>query len=248
MAEGYDESSGYDEKIAAIARDEDDSSDEVKTKHEANDENFFGFCDLEGYVYRVCRANEVVSNGIYCQDPKSNRTINQHVAHGSTIPSKYISTTASHEVALLWAFYEMNTDCRNPRQEPLPIVKIKLRVLEDTDVENGCANLNNEKVREHFIKGATHRNFAKASKEVIFTGHIPKFIMPNHDAPISIAATPQVQSFKSEGLNADDLVHRLRQMKFETRNDPQLVYWSDDNMVMPPQPPPKKKMKKTTKK
>lgn len=230
-----------DEKIAAIARDKDDSSDEVKTTTEANDDDFFGFWNLEGFVYRVCRPDEDITNGIYCQDPNSNRTINQHVAHGSTIPSRYISTTASHEVALLWAYYEMNTEFRTPRKKPLPVMKIRLKVLEGTQVEDGCANLTEKKVREHFIKGATHRCYAIASKEVIFTDHIPKYL-PDSDA-CSNAAMFQGQIFTGEGLNADKLVQQIGNMALATKNDPQLVYWPDEHMVKPPQPGQKRKKK-----
>ena len=46
---------------------------------------------------------------------------------------------------------------------------------------NEMINLTNTGVREHFIKGAIHRNWAKSSKEVLFQYRIPKKNSRNED-------------------------------------------------------------------
>ena len=134
---------------------------------------FQGLIDESQYVYRVCRPDEDIENGIHCRDPYSNRNVEQHVASGTKHPSRFISTTAGELTARLWAFFEMDTPDRSERPEPLRIIIIYLDRVRGTTQEEECINLNNQKVREHFITGATHRNFAKSSREVLFQYTIP---------------------------------------------------------------------------
>lgn len=134
---------------------------------------FQGLIDESQYVYRVCRPDEDIENGIHCSDPQSNRTVAKHVASGTRHPSRFISTTADELTARLWAFFEMDTPDRSERPEPLRIIIIYLDRVRGTTQEEECINLNNQKVREHFITGATHRNFAKSSREVLFQYTIP---------------------------------------------------------------------------
>lgn len=136
-------------------------------------QGFQGLIDESQYVYRVCRPDENIENGIHCSDSQSNRTVAQHVASGTRHPSRFISTTADELTARLWAFFEMDTPDRSERPEPLRIIIIYLDRVRGTTQEEGCVNLNNQKVREHFITGATHRNFAKSSREVLFQYTIP---------------------------------------------------------------------------
>ncbi|XP_060605083.1 uncharacterized protein LOC132757727 [Ruditapes philippinarum] len=147
-----------------------------KSKGETKDKNYYGFHGLDdtNYLYRVLREKESIKNGIICQDKNSTRFVEQHIASGSRFKSKFISTTSSLDVARYWAYFEMDTSERKPRKVPLRIVEIDIQELAGTKYEKKCINLCDEEVRNHFIKGAIHRNFAKSSKEVLFVEKIPK--------------------------------------------------------------------------
>ena len=56
----------------------------------------------EDFLYRALRTDEDPYKDIVCKDPSSNRTIDQHVKDGLKFPSKYISTTASFNLAERW--------------------------------------------------------------------------------------------------------------------------------------------------
>jgi hypothetical protein len=149
------------------------------------DDYFYGFNGLDApyrhlgqkvYLYRVLREDEFIEDGILCQDKDSNRTVEKHIASGTKYKSKYISTTSSLDVARYWAYFEMNTPERKARKVPLRIVEIDIQLLAGTKYEKKCINLCNEEVRNHFIKGAIHKNWAKSSQEVLFVEEIPKFV------------------------------------------------------------------------
>lgn len=147
---------------------------------------FQGLLDECQCVYRVCRPDEDIENGIQCSDPNSGRSVAQHVASGTRHPSHFISTTADESTARLWAFYRMDTPSRSQRPEPLRIIRIYLDRVRGTAQEEGCVNLNNQEVREHFIGGAIHRNYARSSREVLFQYTIPREmydIMSNPQKP-----------------------------------------------------------------
>ncbi|XP_060607503.1 uncharacterized protein LOC132759702 [Ruditapes philippinarum] len=174
---------GSQEWLDDISRFPDWSSDSETTsssgesKGETNDEDFYGFKGLDYnnlHLYRVLREEESIINGIFCQDKDSNRTVEQHIASGSKYKSKFISTTLSLNVATLWAYYDMKT--KVARVDPLRIVEIYIQVLAGTQYEKKCINLCDKEVREHFIKGNTHRSWAKSSEEVLFVEKIPKFV------------------------------------------------------------------------
>lgn len=154
-----------------------------------DDNDPYGFQGLDDqchYVYRVCRPDEDIDNGIQCSDPNSPRSVAQHVASGSRNPSRFISTTAGELTARLWAFYRLDTPSRSRRPEPLRIIRINLSLVSGTAQEEGCVNLNNQMVREHFIRGAIHRNYARSSGEVLFQYSIPRHmydIMQNPERP-----------------------------------------------------------------
>lgn len=143
----------------------------------SDDEDFYGFQGIEDeaeYAYRVCRPDEDISEAIVCNDPNSSRSVSQHVSSGTRIPSHFISTTVEQSIALLWAFYNMQTVTRPRRREPLRIIRIRLNdVRALPDIMNGCVNLNNINIRDHFIQGATARNFARSSRELLFQYRIP---------------------------------------------------------------------------
>ena len=143
-----------------------------------NDEQFFGLQGLEDlteYIYRVCPPEQNIEEAIECNDPDSPRTVSQHVTSGSRIPSRFISTTANEETALLWAFYDMQNHSRPLRNTPLTVVRIRLEAARAiANLCEDCVNLNNRQVREHFVRGATARNFAMSSREVLFQYRIPR--------------------------------------------------------------------------
>ncbi|XP_060607504.1 uncharacterized protein LOC132759704 [Ruditapes philippinarum] len=147
-----------------------------KSKEETKDKDFYGFHGLNVHLYRVLREDESIENGIFCQDKDSSRSVEQHIASGSKYKSKFISTTSSLDVARYWAYFEMNTPERKARKVPLRIVEIDIQLLAGTKYEKKCINLCNEEVRNHFIKGAIHKNWAKSSQEVLFVVEIPKFV------------------------------------------------------------------------
>ena len=131
---------------------------------EKPDKDYYGLQGLDpnAVLYRACDKNADINNDIVCKDPNSDRTVEQHIASGSKKPSRYISTTTSSDVVEKWA------------EENQPIVKIYLSRLAGMKELNEMINLTNTEVREHFIKGAIHRNWAKSSKEVLFQYRIPK--------------------------------------------------------------------------
>ena len=128
------------------------------------DKDYYGLrgLDPDAVLYRACDKNADISKDIECKDPNSDRTVEQHIASGSKKSSRYISTTTSSDVVDKWA------------KEDQPIVKIDLSRLAGMKELNEMINLTNTEVREHFIKGATHRSWAKSSKEVLFQYRIPK--------------------------------------------------------------------------
>lgn len=120
-----------------------------------------GYYGLQGLdpnaeLYRACNKDADISKGILCKDPNSNRTVAQHIASGSKKPSQYISTTTSSDVVLKWA------------EEGQPLVNIYVSRLDGMETLDKMINLTDKDVREHFIKGAIHRNWAISSKEVLF--------------------------------------------------------------------------------
>ncbi|XP_060607505.1 uncharacterized protein LOC132759705 [Ruditapes philippinarum] len=155
--------------------DSETTSSSVPNVEETNDEDFYGFHGLgDLQLYRVLREDESIENGIFCQNKNSNRTVAQHIASGSKYKSKFISTTSSLDVARYWAYFEMDTRERKAKKVPSKIVEIDIKVLAGTNYEKNCINLCDEEVRNHFIKGAIHRNYAKSSREVLFVEQIPK--------------------------------------------------------------------------
>ena len=63
----------------------------------------FGLDNLNSrFVYRVLRPDEDPYDNLTCKDSYSMRSIAQHVESGLRIPSQYISTTCSFEMAKEW--------------------------------------------------------------------------------------------------------------------------------------------------
>ena len=117
--------------------------------------------------YRVVRDEENLNEDIVSKDPDAKTTVAQHIASGSKYSSQYISTTLSLEVAIKWAFYDLENGIRIERELPFRIIVFKLSKLSE-EVKETMINLNNEGVREHFIRGATHQKWAETSQEVLF--------------------------------------------------------------------------------
>lgn len=197
----------YPGSLEDLALDTQDS-----TRGLQEDEEYYGFqglTDETDYVYRVCRADEDISQGIRCVDPTSTRTVAQHVASGTRIPSRYISTTCELSTALLWAFYVMDTQSRYLRPQPLRVVRIHLSRAQGTELEAGCVNLNCERVREHFIQGAIHRNYARSSREVLFQDHIPPSMFDVIENPTP-PPKPQARKRKRPELKLQQLLENLK--------------------------------------
>jgi hypothetical protein len=150
-----------------------DSIDELtrKTKGlhiDKPDKDYYGLQGLkkDGVLYRACLKEQDIDKDIVSKakpgTPDANRTVAQHIASGSKKSSRFISTTASSDVVSNWA------------TEGQPIIKIHLSKMAGMKALDEMINLTNTEVREHFLKGATHRNWAKSSQEVLFQWCIPK--------------------------------------------------------------------------
>ena len=155
----------------------------TKALQVGNDAKFMGLQGLDpnSTLYRVCRHNEDLRKDIVskAQDEKSEeiKTVNQHINCGSKKKSRYISTTASLQVAREWSIYAKEDAGKGripeKRPRPLRIIKIDLSKIQEKE-KRKLINLTNEKVREHFVSGATQINRVKSSQEVIFQWKIPK--------------------------------------------------------------------------
>ena len=143
------------------------------------DKDYYGLQGLDPntVLYRVCRSNQDISKDIVCKakpgSPESKRSVNQHINSGSTHASCFISTTASRDVALKWAYYTKETP-DNVKKRNLPIIEINLSKMSGMQELRDLINLTNQEVREHFISGATQINRVKSSQEVLFQWRIPK--------------------------------------------------------------------------
>ena len=125
----------------------------------------------EDFLYRALRTDEDPYKDIVCKDPNSNRTIDQHVKDGLKFPSKYISTTASFNLAEKWigtsaymSFYKRGTT----------IVKIDVNRLKSIfpHLVNSAYNFTKEDVIDAFLTGDSKR-FASRYDEVVFENYIP---------------------------------------------------------------------------
>ena len=114
----------------------------------------------QNFVYRVIRADENPEKGLLPKNPDRNMSVEGHVVSGSrNNGSQYISTTTDINVAKEWA-----------KKDGCKIVKIDLNKLPDNI---NIYDLSTKEGREIFLKGATSKNFAKASNEVLLEGSIP---------------------------------------------------------------------------
>ena len=145
------------------------------------DEDYYGLQGLDPstVLYRVCRTDQDISADIVCKakpgSQESQRSVNQHINSGSKLASRFISTTASRDVALKWAYYTKETpnDVKK-RDEPLSIIEINLSKMSGMQELSDLINLTNQEVRNHFVSGATQINRVKSSQEVLFQWRIPK--------------------------------------------------------------------------
>ena len=145
------------------------------------DESYYGLQGLDPntVLYRVCRSDQDTNKDIVCKakpgTPDAERSVNQHINSGSTKDSRFISTTASSDVALKWAYYTKESkDDVKKREVPLPMVKVDLSKMAGMQELKDLINLTDQDVREHFVSGATQINRVKSSQEVLFQWRIPK--------------------------------------------------------------------------
>ena len=127
----------------------------------------------EEFLYRALRTEEDPYKNIMCKDASSNRTIIEHVAVGLKNPSKYISTTASFNLAQRWigtAAYKSNY----AYERGTTIVKIDVNYLKSNypNLVSSAYNFTDEDVKNAFLIGKS-KEFAARYKEIVFEKCIP---------------------------------------------------------------------------
>ena len=125
----------------------------------------------EDFLYRALRTDEDPYKRIVCKDPNSNRTIDQHVKDGLKFPSKYISTTASFDLAERWI---RTSAYKSNYKRGTTIVKIDVNILKSIfpHLVNSAYNFTKEDVIDAFLTGESKR-FASRYDEVVFGRDIP---------------------------------------------------------------------------
>ena len=110
--------------------------------------------------HRVIREDEDPSQGLMPKDPNANESIQSHVGVGSGEgdKSQYISTTKSLAIAKHWA-------CKK-KTKPLRIVRITLGAVCGSKTDLSCGD-------HPALTGATAKNFAVSSQEVLVEATIP---------------------------------------------------------------------------
>ena len=112
-------------------------------------------------VYRVLRPDENPAIGLFPKNPLAEYTVEAHVRNGTRYATQYISTTTDIEVARKWA-----------AKHGARIVAIDLDVVKQSGAE--IIRLTTNRLREKWLNSPVARNFARASKEVVIKGTIPK--------------------------------------------------------------------------
>ena len=131
------------------------------------------------YVYRVLRPDEDSARDLTCSDSSSKRSLAEHVETGLRIPSKYISTTSSLEMAKKWLEKADENTSRKYRNERNTIVKIDVARIKSNypNIANSAIDLTNGVNREHFLENEKQKSFAAAYQEVVFQKYIPSDVV-----------------------------------------------------------------------
>ena len=127
----------------------------------------------EEFLYRALRTEEDPYKNIVCKDASSDRSIDVHVKNGLKNPSKYISTTASFNLAQRWigtAAYKSNY----AYERGTTIVKIDVNYLKSRyrNLVSSAYNFTDGNVRDAFLTGKSE-DFAARYEEVVFEDYIP---------------------------------------------------------------------------
>jgi hypothetical protein len=112
-------------------------------------------------VYRVLRPDENPAIGLFAKNPLAEYTVEAHVRNGSRYATQYISTTTDIEVARKWA-----------AKHGARIVAIDLDKVRKSGAE--IIKLTTDRLRDKWLRSPVAKNFARASKEVVIKGSIPK--------------------------------------------------------------------------
>lgn len=110
-------------------------------------------------VYRVIRADEDPSAGLWAKNPAATYTPEGHLLHGSRpgFASQYISATTDLQLARRWAART------GERLVEIDLTKVQAKVID----------LSSTTVRNTYLRGVTARNRARAASEVLIEGFVP---------------------------------------------------------------------------
>lgn len=123
------------------------------------------------YLYRVLRPEENPDKGLKASDRFSDTSIEDHVAYGTKITSKYISTCASKTTAKRFA--QLGLDHGDP--SPKTIVKLDVAELEDIPTVKIIDLTKSSVRRKHLGSNERAHRFAMAWEEVLIKGKVPKY-------------------------------------------------------------------------
>lgn len=118
------------------------------------------------FLYRLLREDEFpLEEGLSPKDPNADVSVHNHVDKGSSIVSRFISTSASWEALLNFA--------RKSRTQPDRIAMINVKELESEEML--FYDLTNPRVQNQYLHSRRAHNRANKMKEVLFTGTIPNY-------------------------------------------------------------------------
>ena len=127
------------------------------------------------FVYRVLRPDEDPTSDLLVLGPLSKRTIDQHVATGLKLPSKYISTTSNMKDARKWMTTANKKSSGQYKNKRNIIVKIDIELLKSKypHVTDDAIDLSNPLNRDKYLRSQTQKSYAAAYSEVVFSDVIP---------------------------------------------------------------------------
>ena len=145
------------------------------------------------FVYRVLRPDEDPYDNLTCKDTYSMRSIAQHVESGLRIPSQYISTTCSFEMAKEWLETADEKTSWIYGNKRTTIVKIDIYKIksEYPQIANSAVDLTNFRNLDYFLENAAQKRFANAYQEVVFSCYIP-------NTTVSVVYTDEIKNLRRQ--------------------------------------------------
>ena len=145
------------------------------------------------FVYRVLRPDEDPYDNLTCKDSYSMRSIAQHVESGLRIPSQYISTTCSFEMAKEWLETADEKTSWIYGNKRTTIVKIDIYRIksEYPQIANSAVDLTNFRNLDYFLENAAQKRFANAYQEVVFSCYIP-------NTTVSVVYTDEITNLRRQ--------------------------------------------------